>query len=376
MQKIKWINLLIAILVLLVPLSSRLNAQSPAAQTATTCTVRDGRVWVNGKPFFPLGFYHVSWAGDDNHKRAAVYRVAEAGFNIIHMALDMQDEALLDQAYELGLYVIIINDDPEGLYELMEKFKNHPAILGWNIGDDFSIPRKGYTPASIRAKHDKVKAISQSQCTYISSVTTYDVSPYMQSSDLMGIQVYPVPTDPLKRAFNNITLANQLAQSHGRPIIANAQAFAWSGYRTPTYAEIRNIAYQTLLARADGILFYTYFDPYWNFESHPELWRQMMVLASEIKMMMPMVLEGEFIPLTTNHPSVVAGMWLYNDEVTLIAANTSSTTAAQVSISLPHELITEPRVLFPTLSESFAYQNKVFTGTLQPVDVQILQAKR
>lgn len=373
MQKIKWIPLLMTILVLLVPISSR---PSVALQTGPTCTTQNGRVWVNGKPFFPLGFYHVSWAGDDNHKRAALYRVAEAGFNIIHMALDMQDQALLDQAYEMGVYVIIINDDPEGLGAVVKKFGNHPAVLGWNIGDDFSIPRKGYTPASIRSKHDQVKGISPSQCTYISSVTTYDVSPYMQSSDLMGIQVYPVPTDPLKRAFNNITLANQLAQNDSRPIIANAQAFAWTGYREPTYAEIRNIAYQTLLARADGILFYTYFDPYWNFESHPELWRQMMVLASEIKMMMPMLLEGEFIPLTTNHPSVVAGLWIYNDEVTLIAANTSSTTAAQVSISLPHELITEPRVLFPTLSESFAYQNQVFTGTLQPVDVQILQARR
>ena len=46
-------------------------------------------------------------------------------------------------------------------------YKNTPAIVGWNIGDDVNWPpvTPRYTPAALAARHEEIKGYSSAQLT-------------------------------------------------------------------------------------------------------------------------------------------------------------------------------------------------------------------
>ncbi|MEN6302966.1 MAG: hypothetical protein ABFD96_09595, partial [Armatimonadia bacterium] len=92
--------------------------------------------YVNGKPFFPLGMYQVGWSRTKEQKIAALREMAAAGFNCAHMSCTSLDDfqPVLDEAQRLGMFLLI-----EGLganLATVHRFKDHPAVLGWNSGDE------------------------------------------------------------------------------------------------------------------------------------------------------------------------------------------------------------------------------------------------
>lgn len=95
----------------------------------------DGRIHVNGQPFFPLGFHHVP------NKAKVFEELAESGANVVHHA-DVTSESL-ELAGKHGLKVIadlsnfIWNEDGEGsvkrLQQQLSQIKDSTHLLAWSI---------------------------------------------------------------------------------------------------------------------------------------------------------------------------------------------------------------------------------------------------
>ena len=118
---------------------------------ATTATVdANGTFIIDGAPFFPIGMYHVSWIGDrqgDARQVADFDAIADAGFNLVHPTVDLRPgmAAALDRAAARGLRVIaeIGWSTTAGAGNIINLWKDKPAIIGWNIADDFNAPYSG-----------------------------------------------------------------------------------------------------------------------------------------------------------------------------------------------------------------------------------------
>jgi beta-galactosidase/beta-glucuronidase len=121
---------------------------------------------INGKSFFPLGFYHTSFQLELQKKIEALQDMAAVGFNTIHASCNDFNEynIFLDEAYRLGVYVITEFKGTEPL-DVVAKFKDKPAVLGWSIADDVGDHENS---DQIWELHKKVKAIDPKHFTYIS----------------------------------------------------------------------------------------------------------------------------------------------------------------------------------------------------------------
>ena len=95
----------------------------------------DGMLLVNGERFFPVGIYELP-EGDK------LKEIADAGFNLVKASADAES---LDRAASVGLKSWIplggnmdVRDDParEKLVGIVERFKDHPALLVWEGPDE------------------------------------------------------------------------------------------------------------------------------------------------------------------------------------------------------------------------------------------------
>ena len=126
------------------------------------------------------------------------------------------------------------------------------------------------------------------------------VLPFMDSTDIMGIDVYPIGRDSIakiREVYDTITKGyNQLMKA--KPMWAVLQIFDWGAYRIknyksttakiqpPSLQEMRSMAWQGLAAGARGILLYAFhtmysvnnispFEPRWKdvIEFTDEIWK-------------------------------------------------------------------------------------------------------
>ncbi|MCX5672571.1 MAG: hypothetical protein NTU94_14740, partial [Planctomycetota bacterium] len=126
----------------------------PAGQRPRVSIDRHRRTIIEGKPFFPLGFYLGTIQDTDLEKMAA------AGFNcVMPYALSSMPLAkageLLDVAQRRGIKVIYsvkdlyagtsifpkggidgITDADAAVRTIVERFRSHPAVLAWYLNDE------------------------------------------------------------------------------------------------------------------------------------------------------------------------------------------------------------------------------------------------
>jgi hypothetical protein len=329
---------------------------------------------VEGEPFFPIGFYHVSWAGTEAERLEALETMAAAGFNVMHPALTLDDAYFLDRAYELGVYLIVEPYDDAGPLEVIEAFKNHPAIIGWLIADDFNSPAQETSPEHRAETHNEVKAISPNKLTYISgsaAMGSEDISEYMGITDLMGIQTYSVPLEGLDKTNRYLGLVQSKNVSQEQAIIANIQTYAVPGERPPTIDEVRSMTYQALLNGVSGVLYYTYFDDTWNLQDHPDLWAGMQVMAAELYTLTPVLLNGELHKVETGAEGAVAGYWVYDDMAYIAVVNTTYEETLEVELHLPFAPGEALNGMFEWLPNTFTYEEGSLRGLIGPAETQV-----
>jgi hypothetical protein len=363
---------------------------TPGARIATNHFPRQigvsstGTAMIGGKPFFPFGFYHVSWESTAEERGKHLQAIANAGFNTIHASLkrfeSIEDYGqFLKQANQLGVYVItefgLAPTIPP--LKVVNSLKDQPAVLGWNLADDVD-DGTVYTSESVSKLYCQFTQADPEHLTYISGYTKDEIAQFINTVDAVGLQAYPIghkDNQPISWTYNIIANARDLARKN-RLIIGNVQAFPWNPGNPaavkdppiPSFKEIRNMTYQSSIAGVKGIVYFTYYDGYWNFSEHPKLWQQMQSLVPEIKQLSPMLLEGNYQEINLGSKNVLSGVWTLQNRGFVILVNTDRDRSQEISLALPTESV---RATFPNHVNDLRFEQGKLSGVIQPLGVSI-----
>ena len=361
---------------------SLISHNQPMSNISWQNAIQVNSIKINGKPFFPFGFYHISFQLERQKKMEALRDMAAAGFNTIHASCSDVNEynTFLDEAYRLGVYVITEFKGTDPL-DVVAKFKDKPAVLGWSIADDVGDHENSY---QIWELHKKVKAIDPKHFTYVSvSSWSKKWNDYAHVADLVGGQSYPIGY-PFNNRPQNLpnhlievnyvfNMGREAADKYQHSVIANLQTFSWKESRFPTPDEVQNMSYQALISGVNGILFYTYEDRENRIKEHPDVWKRLKLIAAEINTMSPVLLKGTLRKLKTKWNDVLANMWIYREIIYVVVVNTSQTETREVSLSFPIDIKRRSQPLFTELPSGMIFQKSTLSGLIKPGDVHVYQ---
>jgi hypothetical protein len=395
-----FINRGAALFVLGLFLGTSATADEPKPRTASVTTLRsDGVMLVNGKPVIPRGFY-ISSGHTGAIRTRCVELMAECGFNAVHIEGPWhEDTTFLDRAAELGIHVIAGHTESEDKLWRVREFKDHPAIVAWTIYDDANI---NSNVTHLRKMNGLIKAIAPGQLTYIpiSTQSRTEIVPpdaFFECSDIVGWEDYPIARRPGSRSSVRngeleMSRVAPVAAKHHRPVWILPQSFAWPGQREPTPAEFRNLCYVGLANNAKGVMPWAIYykgddavarsqkrakndpdiwDP-WFLPDHPVLWEGCKAVASELRILTPILIDGRFARLDAV-PDASAACWQVGETLTVVVASVESARPIKVSIPVPGGPFNDPKPLFPGRPTGLKLIRGKLEGDIDPVEVHIYQ---
>ena len=327
------------------------------------------RLIVGGKPFFPLGWY-------GRHDLQQLQEIADSPFNCIldyginELSLDRIRE-YLDAAQAKGVKLIYCMNDlyPAATYHkqigpwsgneemargIVSTFKDHPAIIAWYLNDE--LPRE-MIPDLMRY-YELMRATDPGHPTFIVHFVGDIIADFVPTTDVVGIDVYPVPTRRLT-AVSDMTDVGILATRGLKPLWMVLQAFAWYQYRTPedpnatggrgrmptedelrtgrapTRDEERCMTYLALTHGAMGLIYYCYYDLR-VLPQYQQMWGWMQEIGAEVKQLSPVLLSPVRLPVDVRGDSgkIHALLKEHEGKWYLLAVN-GETTPARGEFLLP-----------------------------------------
>jgi len=363
-----------------------------AADASTASVDASGRIYRDGVPWFPIGMYHVSWIGDRQGAKAVgdLEAIADAGFDLMHATVDARADMieLFDAAEARGVSMIAeipwSESGPDGFVNL---WKSHPAIVGWNIRDDFNAPTFGpvaHPPDEVAARRAVIDGLDPDRLTYASGTPFpgATVTPYAGTMEVMGFQSYPIGEQSypheyeLEEAMDEFDYVEAQLAGTGQAWVANAQAYRWrSAVGTyPTVRESRNLLYAPLIRGASGVLWYTMWEGNGTLlpSAAPALWAELPHQVAELKSLRPFLLYGVRSDLPTGLERVHAGLWELDSQIVVVVLNTHRTDSFDVSLALPGAGYESVARMFPGRSESgMVVDAGNLTGSIGPEEVHV-----
>ena len=341
----------------------------------------DSTFTVDGKPFFPIGIYHLSVHGlPPENLDACLNEVSEAGFNLIHAAYigkGYDYGAFLDRAAAKNVMVITEFIPPAAVRELAGK----PAVFGWNLIDE---PEwNGHTPAQVRARYNTMREADPTHPWYTVLVEPKTVGDYLNSADCFAHDDYIYHLDKEgalgklflgMKSFREKVHANPYGHS---PFLAAVQMhrFPRMGLSLVTPPQFRNLTYQALAAGAKGIIDFAWNMPddkdgYFKIHDYPELWAESKRIPREIKAIEAFLLEGELTNPDTGAQDVFAGHWKLKDGRQLLCVVNTTPKDAAVRLPIPaREIVPLPR----TRAQVLTIEKTQLTGTLSGYEVAVVE---
>lgn len=308
---------------------------------------------VNGKPFFPLG-----WYGSANAEQLA--EVSGGPFNCMlwygtnHVSKAKMLE-LLDDVRQRGMKLIYCMNDvyPTAKYfdgktwegvtgneaiadAAIQAYKDHPAVLAWYLNDE--LPRD-LKPDLIKY-YERIQAADPSRPAFIVLCNRRDLPVFPETTDILGVDPYPIPNESLLRVSGFVD-AGRDAVDDAKPVWLVPQAFAWYQYnsknpdrghaptpeelktgRAPTEEEERCMTWLGVTHGATALIYYCYYD-FRVLPQHAEMWPWMKNIAQEVADFSPVLLEGEDLPAPGIEPAqgMHARLLRYQEHLYLIAVN-------------------------------------------------------
>lgn len=362
---------------------------------------------VDGKPFFPLGWYNST---SDQY----MYEIANSPFNcILDYGMDYMSKSqmltYLAKVQQTGLKVIYCMNDvyPTATYisswegltgndqiagALVQAYKTQPSIFSWYLNDELA---KKLEP-QLEGYYQRVATADPNHPTYIVLCDMPEVQYFPNTTDVMGVDPYPVPSTPLTEVSDDNDIATSAVHGH-KPVWMVLQAFAWYQYnstnpdrghiptaaelqtgRAPTYQEGRCMTYLALTHGAKGIIYYCYYDMR-VLPQYAEMWTWMKSIGSEVKTLSPILLSPSDLGAVRYSPSSASlhtKLKVYNGEVYLMAVNPDNT-ACTVTFQLKNSVTSHASTMFengrvPTVNVAAG----TLTDTFQPLGVHVYDLGR
>jgi hypothetical protein len=273
---------------------------------------RHRRTVVEGKPFFPLGFYL------DTIHDADLEKIAAAGFNcVMPYAFSSMPTAeagkLLDLAQGRGIKVIYsIKDlyagteclpkggidgktDPDAaVTAVVERFRSHPGVLAWYLNDELPATMRD----ALEARYRLVRRLDPDHPTWAVLYQVDELADYRHTCDVLGADPYPVPDKPVAMAAD---WARKTRDATGGACAfwQVPQVFDWANYhknedparhRAATYDEMRVMTYLALVNGAKGLIYYSFYDLKRDRLGFDVRWKDVSRLGAEVRSLMPALL--------------------------------------------------------------------------------------
>ena len=253
----------------------------------------DGMLVIDGKRTFIIGSYH--------HPKTnrPFYELEKHGYNYTRVEAD---QSALDSAHAHHIMTWMVTGsiqpgnesaDRERIGQLVNRFKNHPSLLCWEMEDE---PAFTWNSAEPRVKPEPLietyQLIKQEDPDHL-VITNHGpvnlistLAKYNRSTDIVACDVYPViphgikPTyalypdglqgdllNPYVSQVGEYTDKMKQVVENSRPVFMVLQAFSWemlkkeeerdtTMIRYPNYKESRFMAYNAIVHGATGILYW------------------------------------------------------------------------------------------------------------------------
>ncbi len=287
-----------------------------------------GNFIVNGKPFFPIGLYHVS--------PEKYSLIAEYGFNAVqgtptydsnvvrnNLMLAQKAGIMVDQ----GLYYRgSIKERFEYYKAAIRKNKNHPNLLNWKIIDEPNKRGDKMIPEVFEAYAEYKKIDPDTPILLTIGPEMYVYEMWAKSCDIFQVDPYPIPEFPLTMVSDHVTAAKEVLQPWQN--LTDVLQAGWLPGPTPdqplnqpTKEQARSMVYLALINGAKGIFWYSMEDPGWDLTLTP-LWKDFKAINQETAWLGDIVMNGEPIDCLANKKGDLqyAG-WRYEDNIYVFATN-------------------------------------------------------
>jgi len=309
----------------------------PPAPGSEVRVDRDLNLIVNGKPFFPLGWYGGGpLAGGDF---PGVFNCSYTGLGLIADT----DEAIrqLDLSRENGVMIMttifpnvkmfrkadLSEDDVEAIAANVRRLRDHPALLAWMMHDE---PECGGPPAAtMEAVYERVRREDPYHPCVIINNTPDGLFSYANSADIFWPDPYPRfrrgggPVMPITRVSLFMDSSARATEDR-KPRWLCPQAFEFAAFdwdRHPTLVEERCMCYLAINHGCKGILYFNY-----RAARHsPELFLGIPFLAKEIRALGPVFLRGRREAVEAEPGELDVARWDLEDRTVIVAVNTTGT---------------------------------------------------
>jgi len=270
---------------------------------------------VDGKPFFPFGFYtHAGRFYDQEDPNAVLDLEAAHKFNMVCVYHNFDSafrkeqrgtiRAFLDEADAVGMrmhYDVrqLTDQEPSeavsgALSDDIKAFRDHPALLCWYLSDE---PAGRKLPADRFIAHNAhLKGLDPHHPTTMVFCVPSKAHEYAQAMDILMVDPYPIPNRSVTNVADTVDLVLR-ATGYTMPVWCVPQAFGggeWWG-REPTRWEQRCMTYLAIVHGATGIQYFVRRPPH-NTPFTDGMWAECRQLAAEIKELTPVLLSHEPVP--------------------------------------------------------------------------------
>ncbi len=337
---------------------------SLAASPASRVTFNDeGIALVDGKPFFPIGVFTY------NIDPTVLAELREMHCNTVVHGFNPDQ---LDLLHDHGLMAICQTTEP-----WIKAAKDHPALLAWYLTDEPE--NRGVTPEGERQRYLDLKKLDPNHPIGLCHTSHVALTTFKDACDFTMTDIYPITKDRDKNIMGVSIMIDEARRIHGPgwPQWTFIQTFggpeADQGvWAVPLPHELRFMAYQALVHRTTGLLYFSYWP------QQPRTWQSLATLNKEIQALVPrLVAPGQDTMLTTSNPDIQVRQRSSRDNKwgVIIAINTTPK-FAQTTLHLPRSAseLTAPfesRTVKPStkgeLTERFPpYGVHVFTWGPEP----------
>lgn len=317
-------------------------AKAPAKPNEVKIDYRSRGLIVDGKPFFPFGFYiHRGRFYDDKDPQYVLRLEGAHKFNLICVYHNFSNQfrrekrqaiaEFLDRADAVGMrahYDVRQLTDQEPSDEvskaLAEEAAAHagsPALLCWYLSDE---PAGRRVPPDRYIQHNAhLKQLDPHHPTTMVFCVPGKAHEYADGMDILMVDPYPIPNRSVATVAETVDLVLE-ATGRTMPVWCVPQAFGGGEWwaREPTWQEQRCMTYLAIVHGATGIQYFIRRPPH-NNPFVDGMWAECRKIAAEIKELTPVLLSHESMPnVVSEDASLHLTARQYDGEACLLCVNT------------------------------------------------------